>query len=62
MTNERNNMSEQNTPAEPVQHEHGEYDTDVAADVEPDFDAELVDEADEVFEDDDTNTPEETTL
>ena len=43
VTNERNNMSEQNTPAEPVQHEHGEYDTDVAADVEPDFDAELVD-------------------
>ena len=55
-------MSEQNTLAEPVQHEHGEYDTDVAADVEPDFEAELVDEADEVFEDDDTNTPEETTL
>lgn len=55
-------MGEQNAPAEPVRHDHGEYDTDVAADVEPDFDADLVDEVDEVFEDDDTNTPEETTL
>lgn len=49
-------MSETPAEPEPVEHEHGEYDTDVEGvdQLEPDFDAEETDEVDEdVVEDED---------
>ena len=57
-------MPEQNLPTELTEPLHHEYDVDAPADAQPDFDAELTEEADEVFEDeagDDTNDTEETT-